>query len=126
MRRGDRWLAAVTLAGAAMLIAGALIQQQRQYDAKKPLEAEIVRDGRVVAALPLTGPPRDIRVESAGGFNIVRAERGRVAVISADCPDKACVRQGWISHAGGGAVCLPHRLVVRIKGAAREVDGVSW
>ena len=125
MKRGDRWMAAVTMAGAAMLIAGALIQQQRQYNEGRPLEAEIVLDGR----LPLTGPPREIKVDSAGtarGFNIIRAERGGIAVVSADCPDGACVRQGWIRRAGAGAVCLPHRLVVRIKGADRQVDGVSW
>ncbi|MCC8058791.1 NusG domain II-containing protein [Cloacibacillus sp.] len=129
MRRGDRWMAAVTMAGAAMLIAGALLQQQRQYNEKAPLEAEIVLDGRVIETLPLTGPPREIRVDSAGtarGFNIIRAERGRIAVVSADCPDGACVRQGWIGRAGAGAVCLPHRLVVRIKDADRRVDGVSW
>ena len=132
MRRGDRWMAIVTMAGAALLIAGALIQQQRRYDEKKPLEAEIVRDGMVIETLALTGPPREIRVESEGaaraahGFNIIRVERGRIAVVSADCPDGACVRRGWISHAGGGAVCLPHRLVVRIKGAGGGVDGVSW
>ena len=153
MRRGDRWMAIVTMAGAALLIAGALIQQQRRYDEKKPLEAEIVRDGMVIETLALTGPPREIRVESKGaaraadasaglppneitevrqgggaahGFNIIRVERGRIAVVSADCPDGACVRRGWISYAGGGAVCLPHRLVVRIKGAGGGVDGVSW
>ena len=129
MKRGDRWMAAVTMAGAAMLIAGALIQQQRQYNEGRPLEAEIVLDGRVVETLPLTGPPREIKVDSAGtarGFNIIRAERGGIAVVSADCPDGACVRQGWIRRAGAGTVCLPHRLVVRIKGADRQVDGGSW
>ena len=57
---------------------------------------------------------------------VIRAERGCIAVVSADCPDGACVRQGWIRRAGAGTVCLPHRLVVRIKGADRQVDGVSW
>ena len=68
MKRGDRWMAAVTMAGAAMLIAGALIQQQRQYNEGRPLEAEIVLDGRVVETLPLTGPPREIKVDSAGTY----------------------------------------------------------
>ena len=90
------------------------------------------KDNAACAADASAGlPPNEItEVRQGGGaahgFNIIRVERGRIAVVSADCPDGACVRRGWISHAGGGAVCLPHRLVVRIKGAGGGVDGVSW
>ncbi|MDO5116489.1 MAG: NusG domain II-containing protein [Synergistaceae bacterium] len=124
MKRGDRLLAAITLTGCALLAAWTFFTQQRAGEGLSV--AEIALDGRVVERLPLNGPPREIRVESAGGFNIIRTENGRAAVVSADCPDGVCVRQGWISRGGGGAVCLPHKLVVRIIGLSADVDGVSW
>ncbi|MBC8545070.1 NusG domain II-containing protein [Bianquea renquensis] len=39
---------------------------------------------------------------------------GKIRFLSSDCPDQVCVRTGFISLAGQTAVCLPHRLVVRI------------
>lgn len=39
---------------------------------------------------------------------------GKIRFLSSDCPDQVCVRTGFISLAGQTAVCLPHRLVIRI------------
>ena len=80
-------------------------------------------NGEVVERLPLAGEPRDITVRAGGGFNVVRVGEGRAAVVSADCPDRTCVKNGEISR---GSVCLPHKLVVRVTGGrGGEVDAVS-
>ncbi|MFR4337598.1 MAG: NusG domain II-containing protein [Lachnospira pectinoschiza] len=43
----------------------------------------------------------------------------------ADCPDKLCVKTGMISKTGETIVCLPHRVVVEIIGAAADDSGVD-
>ena len=43
----------------------------------------------------------------------------------ADCPDKLCVKTGRISKTGETIVCLPHRVVVEIIGAAADDSGVD-
>lgn len=123
MRRGDRWMACVTAAGAVALAAGLLMQQMKP----QALEGELLRDGKVIESFRLDGP-RTITVRDAGGFNTIKIEKGAAAIVSADCPDKACIRMGRLTKPGAGAVCLPHRLVLRIKGAAAagEVDGGTW
>ena len=88
--------------------------------------AEIAVDGETVERLPLSGEPRDVTVRAGGGFNVVRVGEGRAAVVSADCPDRTCVKNGEISRPGEGSVCLPHKVVVRITGCGgAEVDAVS-
>ena len=50
-------------------------------------------------------------------YNVISVERGRIRVSEANCPDKACVRQGWLSGGVMPIVCLPHRLVIRLEGS---------
>jgi hypothetical protein len=55
----------------------------------------------------------------------LRTEDGRITVIEANCPDRDCVKRGWLKKPGDSAVCLPHRLVIRLTGES-EVDGVTY
>lgn len=122
MKRLDR--AAAVIFGCAALLCAVFVFLYRGA-AESPV-AEIAVDGKVVEKIPLFSAPREITVRSSGGFNVVRVGDGRAAVVSADCPDKVCVRTGEISRAGEGAVCLPHKLVVRITGGeGADVDALS-
>lgn len=122
-------MAAVTAAGAVMLIAGALwnggVPGKRLY-------GEILRDGHVIERIPLDSPPRDIKIGTDGAFNIIRAGGGGIAIISADCPDGSCIRMGRATKPGSGAVCLPHKLSIRVRaqgsapGVGADVDGGTW
>ncbi len=90
---------------------------------------EIVRDGKTIAVIDLSAEtaPRTLTLKSPdGGFNTLLIERGRIRVLSADCPGRDCVNMGWLRSASAPLVCLPHRLIVRYAdGAAGALDGVS-
>jgi len=49
-------------------------------------------------------------------YNILSISRGKAAVTEANCGDHTCVRTGGISLAGETIVCLPHKLVIEIRG----------
>lgn len=122
MKRLDRAAALITAAGLALCALFAYVYK----GSLSPLMAEIVVDGTVVERLPLAGETREVTVRAGGGFNVVRAGGGRAAVISADCPDLICVKNGEISRPGEGSVCLPHRVVVRVTGGGKtDTDAVS-
>jgi hypothetical protein len=91
------------------------------------LRADIIQDGKVIRSLTLKPgmPPQEFKIERDGGWNRIRAEGGRIAVVDANCPDKYCVRRGWLKGAGSSAVCAPHRLEIRISGKSR-VDAVTY
>lgn len=55
--------------------------------------------------------------------NVVEIKDGKVSVIDADCNNRACVKSNAISKKGEQIVCLPHKLIVVIKGGSEgELD----
>ena len=88
-------------------------------------EAVVTVDGRLAATIPLT-VDATVPVGAEQGFlNVVEVSGGRVRVREADCPDRLCVRQGWISYDGESIVCLPHKLIVTVRGTAGDLDAVA-
>jgi len=62
-----------------------------------------------------------------GRYIIVETDYGRIRVLEANCPDKWCIRQGWITTGSGPIVCLPQRIVIRVVGDSDsdfELDAV--
>jgi hypothetical protein len=52
------------------------------------------------------------RTIETGGLTVEIKDR-RVRVLTAECPNKLCVKQGWIEH--GAIICLPLKTVITIK-----------
>ena len=69
--------------------------------------------------------PKRVTVKSADGENVILIDSVGVRVESADCPDKSCVKMGYLKSANLPIVCLPHRLVISFGGASGEMDAVS-
>lgn len=63
--------------------------------------------------------------DGSGRYNTIRVEHGRIAVTDADCPDKICIKRGFISSGELPIVCLPHKLSISITGAADNFDAVA-
>ena len=89
--------------------------------------ARIYQDGECIRTIELVrvDAPFSFTVEWEGGYNLIEVERGRIRVAEADCPDQACVRQGWISNSVVPIACLPHKLVVQLESAPGGVDGAT-
>ena len=73
-------------------------------------------DGETVAKLSLA-EDCDYPVQTPYGYNLLTVRDGRAAIAEADCPGGDCL-SGTVSRAGECLVCLPHRLLVRVDGAA--------
>ena len=82
-----------------------------------PKIARIIQDGKVIREIDLenVAKPYEFTVSDGnGGHNTIRVENGRIGVVSADCPDKVCVNQGYIKTGATPIVCLPHKLCIVI------------
>ncbi|MCW1712127.1 NusG domain II-containing protein [Caenicola nitritireducens] len=125
MKRGDRAMLKILI---VILMASCVVWGIR-FLTKAPdvLNAEIIQDGKLLRRVLLKkgDPAGEFAVEYKGGRNVLKTEDGKIAVIASDCPDKDCVKRGWLQRPGDSAVCLPNRLVIRISGKT-EVDGVTW
>ena len=73
---------------------------------------EICLDGKVVQTVSLT----EDRTFSPEGIPEVTLEvkGGKIRFLTSDCPDQICISSGFISRPGEYAICLPHRLMIRI------------
>jgi hypothetical protein len=55
---------------------------------------------------------RVVSVSGVMGNTIVEIKDNLVRITDSPCPDKLCVKQGWISH--GALICIPNRVAVII------------
>ena len=107
MKRNRYWIILLVIIVLASSAAALFIQRA---------PGDIVRiyqDGVLIKSIDLSEieEPQQFTVEFGSGENVIVAERGRIKVSSATCPDLLCVRQGWLRSARP-IVCLPHRLVI--------------
>lgn len=85
--------------------------------------ADIYQDGELLASIPLDEAGSSCRFTVTGEngcVNEIEVRPGSIGIVSADCPDRLCVHQGFIDHAGLPIVCLPHKLVILLREPGAE------
>lgn len=96
------------------------IPSKDKYDEKYMV---IHVNNKLYKTIPLKdGSNEKIDIETDLGKNIIEISNGRVRILDADCPDKICVNDGFKSKPGEILVCLPHKVVIEIKGQ-KSTDG---
>ena len=125
MKSTKFWL---ILTGTLLLLsaaAGAFLWFGRGGEAQTAL---VCQDGVCIRTIDLSQveEPYSFTVEWEDGYNIIEVERGRIRVSEADCPDRICVRRGWMWDSAAPIACLPHRLVIQLEGGGDSgIDGVA-
>ena len=79
---------------------------------------EIVQDGTVIKEIDLAAVTQAYSFSvywEDGGSNVITVQPGRICVSGADCPDLVCVKYGWLTDQAAPIVCMPHRLLIRLK-----------
>ena len=81
------------------------------------LTATVTKDSEVIKTINLNEVEQGyyIDIDSAPEVRI-RVEKGRIRFCDADCPDKLCIRYGWLESSADSAVCLPAKVVISISG----------
>ena len=125
MSKGNK-IAATSLLAIVIICAGILLLRGAATSENKV--AVVYLDGDVIYEIELDKIEDPIEFDIASGeyINKARAESGRICMLSANCPDKVCVNQGWIDNGAVPIVCLPHKVTIEIKGSKRaSVDAVT-
>ena len=79
-------------------------------------------DGKEVLCKPLAMENRYEIAQDDGSLNVIRVEDGAVFMEEANCRDGLCIRQGKMRTGAKTIVCLPHKVVVQLKGDAPTGD----
>lgn len=89
------------------------------------LDVRIIVNGREAKLLPLQDEVHGLAIDGYQGESRLEISGGRVRMIDSACPDKLCVRTGWISRPGESIICLPNRVVIEIKGGEGGPDAIN-
>lgn len=92
------------------------------HNSNKLIYASIKVDGKLYDNIPLSTNKgeKKLNIKSSSGNNSISIRDNTIKVISADCKDDLCVKQGEISKVGESIVCLPHKLIIEIKGDEKD------
>lgn len=83
--------------------------------------AVITVDGKEFGTYDLS---KDRTIDLKTG-NVLSVKDGCIRMVKADCHGQDCIRQGKISRPSQTIVCLPHKVIVEIKGGEDEYDTIS-
>lgn len=91
--------------------------------------AIIQKDGKILRTINLKDIKKEERIKVSyedEKFNDILIEPGKIRFDDSTCPDKLCVKSGWISKPGDIAVCLPYKVIIKIDAIKNKVDAVSY
>lgn len=92
------------------------------YNSNKLVYASIKVDGKLYDTIHLSTNKgeKKLNIKNSAGNNSILIRNNTIKVISADCKDDLCVKQGEISKVGESIICLPHKLIIEIKGDEKD------
>lgn len=103
-----------------VIIAAALCALLARRDTPASLRCNVFFNGKCVKTIRLD-KDSIFKIGEAPGMEF-EVRDSRIAAVHSDCPDKICVKSGFIKHAGQKIVCLPNRVVVSIDAASGGLD----
>ncbi len=72
-------------------------------------KAVITVDGKVVKECNLS-KSEEFKID----VTVIAIKDKKIGVKCSDCPDKTCVKMGYISDEGEKIVCLPNKMIIKI------------
>lgn len=117
-RPGD-WLV-LAIGGAAVAVLFATLWQD------EPAGKLRIRAGdQVFATLSLT-QKRTLEVPGPLGISRIEIDNGRARVAADPGRHQYCVKQGWLTHAGQVAMCLPNQVSLELLGGEKAYDSLNY
>lgn len=77
-------------------------------DSNDSLHAICEINGRIEKKIPLA-ENRKINLENG---MILQTKKNQIRVVRSDCPQKICIKYGWIKHANDMIICVPNKTVI--------------
>ena len=85
---------------------------------------EVKCDGSLYGTYELD-KDREITIKQGDYINKITIKDGGVSMDFSTCHNKDCVNMGSIAKSGEIIVCLPHKVVLKIKGGEAVYDSIS-
>lgn len=114
MKKGDLFVFTVVI---LMLLGGGIYFLILNHNQGSPSVAKVYLSGKLQKTIDLKNvkEPYDFTVTNVqGGYNVIHVEKGKICVSKASCPDKICVKRGYVTSKAAPAVCIPNGVVIEV------------
>jgi hypothetical protein len=125
LKKGDIIIAAVSILVAVGSFAAVSLYKSAGNNLQRI--AVIKQNDQIIRRINLETFEGSEEINVSGDYDeVILVENGRIRFKKADCPDKVCVKTGWLEQNGDIAVCLPNRVMIKIEGEPADVDIVTY
>ena len=69
---------------------------------------------------------RNILVHGTIGDAVINIADGKARFAKSPCHSQYCVHQGWLTHAGQAAICLPNQISLELLGETKPYDTLNY
>lgn len=85
-----------------------------------------IRVGNKIQASYDLNQQRDITVHGPIGDAVIHIGQGKVRFAKSPCHNQYCVHQGWLTHTGQVAICLPNQISLELIGKQKPYDSLNY
>lgn len=85
-----------------------------------------IRQGNQIIGTFDLNQTRELHIKGPMGVSYVSIQQGKVRFKQSPCHNQYCVHQGWLSHAGQVAICLPNQISLQLMGAKNTYDSLNY
>ena len=85
-----------------------------------------IRVGNKIYATYSLNQQRDVHVQGTIGTAVIHIAQGKARFAKSPCHNQYCVHQGWLSHAGQAAICLPNQISLELIGENKPYDSLNY
>jgi len=98
----------------------------QQFWSLAPASQLKIRQGNKVVGIYDLSQTRELHIKGPIGESIIVINNGQARFKQSPCPNQYCVHQGWLSHAGQVAICLPNQVSLQLLGAKSTYDSLNY
>jgi hypothetical protein len=69
---------------------------------------------------------RELKINGPIGLSTISINEGKVRFKQSPCHNQYCVHQGWLTHAGQVAICIPNQLSIQLLGKQSDYDSLNY
>jgi hypothetical protein len=106
------------------LIAVILLFQQF-WRLEQPSMLKVRLGNKIVGSYDLN-QVRELKINGPIGLSTISIDQGKVRFKQSPCHNQYCVHQGWLSHAGQVAICIPNQLSIQLIGKESRYDSLNY
>jgi hypothetical protein len=85
-----------------------------------------IRLGDKIYATYSLNQQREIHIHGKIGDATISIAQGKARFVKSPCHTQYCVHQGWLTHAGQVAICLPNQISLELLGETKPYDTLNY